>query len=77
MKNYIKPCAVKINKDELSKLIKIQASNSCGAVGCERVWAGSKDDCTDVYHDACLDESKWTAGECQYGSWLDSAEESI
>lgn len=68
---YQKPSATKFTAKDLKQIIKAKASSRCGMAGCENPWVGNEPDCTDVYHNACLDENNWSSGSCRYGSWLD------
>ena len=69
---YEKPTLIKLSKEELKRVIVAKANSACGSEGCENVFAGSKPDCSDVYHNTCLDENNWTSGECiTGGSWRD------
>ena len=70
--NYEKPTLTKLSKEEMKRAIVVKANSACGDMGCENVFAGNSPDCSDVYHDACLDENNWTSGECiTGGSWRD------
>ena len=70
--DYRKPQATKIEATDLKRIVKVNANSQCGSLGCDDVWAGNLPDCDDVYHDRCLDEDNWTAGECLFGSsWKD------
>ena len=69
--DYKKPKITKIDANDLKRIVKVNANSKCGSLGCDDPWAGNEPDCNDVYHNACLDENNWQAGECKYGSWLD------
>ena len=69
---YEKPTLIKLSKEELKRVIIVKANSACVSFGCEEVFAGNQPDCNDLYHNACLDEDNWTAGECiTGGSWKD------
>ncbi len=70
--NYEKPKLIKLTKEELKRAIVASANSACGNLGCDDVFAGDAPDCSDRYHEACLDEDNWTSGECiTGGSWRD------
>lgn len=70
--NYEKPTLTKFSKKELKLAIIAKANSACGNSGCEDTFAGNSPDCSDIYHNTCLDENNWTSGECiTGGSWRD------
>ena len=69
--SYEKPTTVTIQPSELNKIVIAGANSTCGSIGCETTWAGNAPDCSDTYHDGCLEENNWSSGECQYGTWKD------